>query len=234
MVEKREDAINRPEVKRLRELQDELKTIIARYKGERYDPREFDLASARVYAAILREAKGILWPVFGNLAAELAENARAHWWISMQRGGFSRYDDSVDTVTAYAYGSLRKICFSRANLAKVLGRRRKRREPDDMDRTQPDNSPRKREPDRRQVPLPFDPIDPHSTGDAERRDRADFAWILLNKLSPDDRELLTRRHIRGEDISALARKLGITRQALDTRLSRARKTARERFKDFEW
>jgi DNA-directed RNA polymerase specialized sigma24 family protein len=84
------------------------------------------------------------------------------------------------------------------------------------------------------VPLPFEPIDPHSNGEAERRDRTDFAWMLLNELSPDDRELLIRRHILSENISALARKLGITRQALDTRLSRARKTARERFKGFEW
>ncbi|MGA2259250.1 MAG: sigma factor-like helix-turn-helix DNA-binding protein, partial [Thermoguttaceae bacterium] len=149
-------------------------------------------------------------------------------------GGFARYDGRSGTIAAYVCGALRKICSGRENLGQVLGRRRTRREPDDEQHNQSGNSPGKREPDRRQVPLEFPPIDPNSSGEIERRDRADFAQAMLNELSPGDRELFIRHHMHDENVSALARKLGTTRRALDMRLHRAKEKLRERFKGFQW
>ncbi len=57
----------------------------------------------------------------------------------------------------------------------------------------------------------------------EIRKRANLLMKALSKITFDERNLLIRRYFYFEDISELARSLGVSRAAMDNRLSRARK-----------
>lgn len=71
------------------------------------------------------------------------------------------------------------------------------------------------------APEPVGDIDP--VDDVIRDEQNGRLYAALGRLPAPHRELLMRRYLLEESIAALASAYGITRQALDTRLSRARR-----------
>ena len=60
----------------------------------------------------------------------------------------------------------------------------------------------------------------------EINNKASCLTQALSQMADDERQILIRRYFYFEDIAALARSLGISRAAMDNRLSRARKLLR--------
>ncbi len=152
---------NKPEPKRLDELEAEFQTILAWYRGESHSPQAFERATFAVNAAVFAAAMTILCPTAAKLIAEaVAENATSQWWDFMMKdqGGFDRFDGKRP-FGSYAFVTLARICRGRENMRHVTDRRITVRDPDD-DRRNPDKeAERKPRIERRQVPLAFDPID---------------------------------------------------------------------------
>ena len=71
--------------------------------------------------------------------------------------------------------------------------------------------------------LEYDPQDQPETALATREER-EAVQQALDQLPPMEKELVYRRYFLGERVDAAAAALGLTRQAADNRLWRARKT----------
>jgi RNA polymerase sigma factor (sigma-70 family) len=236
MAKKRGEAGTRPEIKRLDELEPEFGIIIAKFRGEGYEPLKFAMAIEQMNAAILEAAGLILRPQFGLNAAALAENAGQQWWHFMvkDQGGFQRYD-GVRPFAPYGFKTLERICLSRENLRDQFHRRVTVREPKDDRRNPNGSADGKAGVDRRQVPLDFDPVDQRSTTRAMRQQRlADAVQDVLYELPEDQREVLILRYLYGANLSQVARERGITASKLHMRLHYARHAFREGFGGFEW
>ncbi|HYF93676.1 MAG TPA: sigma-70 family RNA polymerase sigma factor [Symbiobacteriaceae bacterium] len=75
-------------------------------------------------------------------------------------------------------------------------------------------------------PEPAAPDSPEE--EALLKDQGDALREAMDSLSQSDRELLIRRYFCEEPIAEIARDLGLTRTAIDNRLSRARQALRAR------
>ncbi len=229
MCQEINDRCDQPESRRFDALEQELTIIIAKYRGEPYDPEQFDAALVTVYAAFLTTAIAILRPFFGRLANELAENARFLLWRDMTRG-CRGYNPNRGTLADYVYGALVRICFGRENLRDVLGRQMPPHKSSD-DRQNPIRSSGV---DRRQVPLTSDPVDHRAKAHAAQRAKGETVDMVASVLSDDDRDLLIRFYIGGENAHDLATSLGTTETAINMRLHKIREKLRERFKGLDW
>ena len=79
------------------------------------------------------------------------------------------------------------------------------------------------------APEPVAPSSPEE--DALRQDRCASLRQAIDRLPESDRTLLVRRYFLEEPIADIARDLGLTRTAVDNRLSRARQALRAQLAD---
>ncbi len=229
MGKKRKEPGGQPEVKRLDELEPECQTIIAKFRGEDYEPLAFETAMEQVNRSTYKAACGILRLGFGRRAAALADNARHLWWEFMTNpgGGFFRYDRSRP-FAPYGYKTLERICLGRENLRDQFDRKITARDPDDQRRNPHSGT------GRRTVPLDFDPVDHRSTDRAKRlQTLAETVAEMLAGLSADQSEVLILLYLEGANLSAVARARGISAQTLHMRVHKARETLRQRYPEFQ-
>lgn len=234
MENKREYGNHHGNGKRLDQLEDEFKTLIAKYRGEDCGTGDFDEAAKAVDAALYRAACAILRHNSPSHVDGLAQNAKQSWWALMTGGGFVRFDGKRP-FGPYAFKTLMKIALGRDNGRDLFGRQTSS---SSAKREQPDWTnapPRKAGTDRRQVPLDFEPIDPRTTDEALRRKRhADAAWTFMAELPPDQWDALLLAYFDGANLSQIERERGLGAGTLHSRVLRAKANIRRQHPDFDW